>query len=174
MSSPPNRKPVDAPKDDFKHNLAIKLSRALNTVNPNDLLAQRVTDLALQHDLEGFSKGIVVNASFSSVIDMLAAAKTFGKFKDSFLAELHAEILLHVRQEASGLAPKPVEGILVHDSEVLEPEPTREGGLMRKDTVCSDRNVFDDMLTDDFAAAYFPSTCESNRTSHTSGFSFGP
>ena len=57
-SSSPNRKSADGPKDDFKHNLAIKLSRALNTVNPNDLLAQRVTDLAQQNDLEGFSTGI--------------------------------------------------------------------------------------------------------------------
>lgn len=69
---------------------------------------------------------------------IFAAAKTFGKFKDSFLAELHAEILSHVKQEVSGLAPQPVEGITVHDSEVLEPEPIREGGLMRKDTVYSD------------------------------------
>ena len=35
------------------------------------------------------------------------------------------------------LAPQPVEGVMaVHDSEVLEPEPVRAGGLMRKDTVC--------------------------------------
>lgn len=33
------------------------------------------------------------------------------------------------------LEPQPVEGITVHDSEVLEPEPVRTGGLMRKDTV---------------------------------------
>ena len=34
------------------------------------------------------------------------------------------------------LAPQPVEGVMeVHDSEVLEPEPIRAGGLMRKDTV---------------------------------------
>lgn len=65
MSSPPRRNSVDGPKDDFKHNLAIKLSRALNTVNPNDLLAQRVTDLAQQHDLEGFQKGIVANVGGS-------------------------------------------------------------------------------------------------------------
>lgn len=66
---------------------------------------------------------------------MYPAANTFGKFQASFLTELHAEILSHAKQEASGLFPKPVEGITVHDSEVLEPEPVREGGLMRKDTV---------------------------------------
>ncbi|KZP30384.1 hypothetical protein FIBSPDRAFT_726156 [Athelia psychrophila] len=104
--------------DEFNHQIAIKLSRAANTLNPNDLLAQRVTDLAKQHNLEGFVK----------------AAKTFGKFQDSFLNELHAEILEHAKQEASGHFPQPVEGITVHDSEVLEPEPVRPGGLMRQDT----------------------------------------
>ena len=44
-------------RDEFNHQIAIKLSRATNTINPNDLLAQRVTDLAKQHDLEGFIKG---------------------------------------------------------------------------------------------------------------------
>lgn len=65
----------------------------------------------------------------------LLAARAFGKFQDSFLAELHAEILSHAQQEASGHVPKPVEGITVHDSEVLEPDPVRQGGLMRNDAV---------------------------------------
>ncbi|KAF7340214.1 Pre-mRNA-splicing factor ATP-dependent RNA helicase PRP16 [Mycena venus] len=103
---------------DFNHQIAIKLSRALNTLNPNDLLAQRVTDIAKTNSVDGFVK----------------AARAFGKFQDSFLQELHAEILLHAKQEATGIAPKPVEGITVHDSDVLEPEPARPGGLMRPDT----------------------------------------
>ncbi|KAG5651975.1 hypothetical protein H0H81_006749 [Sphagnurus paluster] len=65
---------------------------------------------------------------------ILPAARAFGKFKDSFLAELHSEILLHAKQEATGVAPQPVPGITVHDSDVLEPEPVRAGGLMRMDT----------------------------------------
>ncbi|KAJ7223236.1 pre-mRNA splicing factor [Mycena pura] len=104
--------------EDFNHQLAIKLSRALNTINPNDLLAQRVTDIAKSNSVEDFVK----------------AARAFGKFQDSFLAELHAEILLHARQEETGVVPKPVEGITVHDSDVLEPAPARPGGLMRLDT----------------------------------------
>ena len=68
-----------------------------------------------------------------SYVGTFAAAKSFGKFKDSFLAELHAEIASH--QESSGMAPQPVQGIVVHDSEVLAPEPVRQGGLMRKDAV---------------------------------------
>ncbi|KAG1889185.1 pre-mRNA splicing factor [Suillus subluteus] len=104
--------------DGFKHQVAIQLSRALNLVNPNDLLAERVIDIAKTNSSEGFAK----------------AARAFGKFQDSFLTELHDEILLHVKQEASGLAPRPVEGITVHDSEVLEPDPIRQGGLVRNDT----------------------------------------
>lgn len=63
------------------------------------------------------------------------AAKTFNKFRDSFLNELHVEINTHNKQEAAGLAPQPMHGITVHDSEVLAPEPVRQGGLMRKDAV---------------------------------------
>ncbi|KAI0770981.1 P-loop containing nucleoside triphosphate hydrolase protein [Trametes elegans] len=103
--------------DDFTHQIAIQLSRALNLVNPNDLLAQRVQDIAKTNTVDGF----------------IAAAKSFGKFRDSFLAELHAEILSHEKQEAAGEPAQPVQGIVVHDSDVLEPEPVRQGGLMRKD-----------------------------------------
>lgn len=51
------------------------------------------------------------------------------------MAELHTEILLHTKQESTGIAPHPVQGITVHDSDVLEPEPARPGGLMRRETV---------------------------------------
>ncbi|KAI0696487.1 P-loop containing nucleoside triphosphate hydrolase protein [Cerioporus squamosus] len=104
-------------EDEFTHHIAIQLSRALNLVNPNDLLARRVQDIAKTNTVEGF----------------IAASRTFGKFKDSFLSELHAEILSHEKQEAAGNASQPVQGIVVHDSDVLEPEPVRQGGLMRKD-----------------------------------------
>ncbi|KAG6919467.1 hypothetical protein DXG01_005726 [Tephrocybe rancida] len=106
---------VEGQENPFKHQLAIKLSRALNTINPNDQLALRVIDIAKTNSLEGFTK----------------AARTFGKFKDSFLAEIHSEILVHAKQEATGVVPQPIQGITVHDSDVLEPEPVRPGGLMR-------------------------------------------
>ena len=64
-----------------------------------------------------------------------SAAKSFGKFKPSFLAEIHAEILSHEKQQATGQPQQPVQGIVVHDSDVLEPEPARQGGLMRMDAV---------------------------------------
>ncbi|KAI4520084.1 hypothetical protein K525DRAFT_240665 [Schizophyllum commune Loenen D] len=104
----------------YTHQLAIKLSQALNNLTPNDLLAQRVTEIAKSHDAEGFMK----------------AARTFGlgKLKDSYLSELHSEILTHAKQEETGVAPQPMEGITVHDSDVLQPEPMRPGGLQRKET----------------------------------------
>lgn len=52
MASPP---PTE---DTFTHNLAIKLSRALNLVNPNDLLARRVQDIAKTNSVEGFLTGV--------------------------------------------------------------------------------------------------------------------
>lgn len=43
--------------DDFNHQLAIKLSRAMNIMNPNDLLAHRVRDIAKTNTMEGFIVG---------------------------------------------------------------------------------------------------------------------
>lgn len=44
--------------DAFVHELAIKLSRALNLINPNDLLARRVIDIASNNDVNGFTQGM--------------------------------------------------------------------------------------------------------------------
>lgn len=131
MASPPPG------EQDFTHNLAIKLSRVLNIVNPNDLLARRVQDIAKTNTVTGFIAGKACRNYLASypTNNPPKAAKSFGKFKDSFLAELHAEITSHVKQEATGVAPEPVQGIIVHDSEVLEPDPVRQGGLMRGDAV---------------------------------------
>jgi hypothetical protein len=46
-----------ATQNEFNHHIAIKLSRVLNIVNPNDLLAQRVTDIAKANTLLGFISG---------------------------------------------------------------------------------------------------------------------
>ncbi len=51
-------------QDEFNHHIAIKLSRALNIVNPNDLLAQRVTDIAKANTLPGFISGRLELPSF--------------------------------------------------------------------------------------------------------------
>ena len=130
MASPTNA------HDEFNHQVAIKLSRALNTLNPNDLLAQRVIDIAKTNTLGGFISGTYHYSVFVHFqAKFFAAANTFGKFQDSFLAELHAEISSHAKQEATGVIPHPIQGITVLDSDVLEPEPLRPGGLQRPDTV---------------------------------------
>jgi len=51
MSSP------NGGRNEFNHQVAIKLSRALNTLNPNDLLAQRVIDIAKTNSIDGFIAG---------------------------------------------------------------------------------------------------------------------
>ncbi|KAF8584942.1 P-loop containing nucleoside triphosphate hydrolase protein [Ramaria rubella] len=107
--------------DEFTHNVAIQLSRALNTLNPNDLLARRVMDIAKSNTTDGFIK----------------AANAFGKFQTQFLSELHAEIVSHAKNEEAGLPSQPVQGIIVHDSDILEPDPMRQGGLMRNDAASS-------------------------------------
>ncbi|KAF8525107.1 P-loop containing nucleoside triphosphate hydrolase protein [Hysterangium stoloniferum] len=102
--------------DEFTHNVAIQLSRALNTLNPNDTLAKRVMDIAKHNTTDGFIK----------------AASAFGKFQTQFLSELHAQITSYARNEQAGLPEQPVQGIIVHDSDVLEPEPERSGGLLMR------------------------------------------
>jgi len=47
----------DGHEDEFTHQLAIKLSRALNIVNPNDLLARRVQDIAKSNSVDQFMQG---------------------------------------------------------------------------------------------------------------------
>jgi len=129
--------------DEFIHHIAIKLSRALNIVNPNDLLAQRVTDIANTNTLPAFISGKNTPTStpppgFEIDFNLLLAANSFGKFQDSFLTDLHAEILSHAVVKAKQEAPQSIQGITVHDStDVLVPEPARPGGLFqRTDSVC--------------------------------------
>ena len=43
--------------DPFVHSVAIKLSRALNIMDPNDLLARRVIDIVKSNSPDGFLKG---------------------------------------------------------------------------------------------------------------------
>ena len=49
--------------EEFVHNIAIKLSRALNTLNPNDLLARRVIEIA-KGNVQDESKFIAGKSNF--------------------------------------------------------------------------------------------------------------
>ncbi|KAI9493673.1 P-loop containing nucleoside triphosphate hydrolase protein [Zychaea mexicana] len=68
--------------DEFTHDLAIELSRALNLTNPNDLLAKRVVQLA-KND-KNFDR-------------FAAACQTFGRFKREFLLETFNNIQNHLQ-----------------------------------------------------------------------------
>lgn len=61
--------------------------------------------------------------------------RTFGKFDDGFLEDLHSEILSFLKQEEIGHFVHAPEGITVTESDVLAPDPVREGGLVRPDKV---------------------------------------
>jgi len=115
MSTSP---PHNDREQEFTHRLAIKFSRAMNQINPNDLLARRIQDIAKSNSVEVF----------------IQAANSFGKFQDSFLRETYAEITSHINQEATEELLKPTHGITIQDDgDVLQPEPVRAGGLVRKD-----------------------------------------
>jgi hypothetical protein len=54
-------------KDEFVHQIAIKLSRTLNLINPNDLLAERVIDIAKTSAVEGFTTGSCLAISLPGI-----------------------------------------------------------------------------------------------------------
>ncbi|KAF9910625.1 DEAH-box RNA helicase prp16 [Lobosporangium transversale] len=68
---------------DLEHQIAIDLSRALNLVNANDLLARQVIQIARNHkQANGFVK----------------ACAAFGKFKDEFLFDVYTKVQNHDRE----------------------------------------------------------------------------
>ncbi|KAF9346672.1 DEAH-box RNA helicase prp16, partial [Mortierella sp. AD094] len=70
---------------DLEHQIAIDVSRALNLVNPNDLLARQVIQIARNHkQVQGFVKGM--------------SCAAFGKFKEDFLFDLYTKIQTHDRE----------------------------------------------------------------------------
>lgn len=54
---PSSSSPSNDGEDPFVHQIAIKLSRALNIINPNDLLAKRVIEIAKSNSEPHFVKG---------------------------------------------------------------------------------------------------------------------
>jgi pre-mRNA-splicing factor ATP-dependent RNA helicase DHX38/PRP16 len=148
MSIPEGKSNGDV--DPAIHSLAISISREINLVNPNDLLAKRVLDLALQHDtLPAFQK----------------AAKTFGRFRDVFLQEVWMDARANKFTAAGAKALEAPSGglngsraagssssngtngqngdgpegetklmlgnIVIEDSEVMMPPKQAPGGLLR-------------------------------------------
>jgi pre-mRNA-splicing factor ATP-dependent RNA helicase DHX38/PRP16 len=108
--------------DAFTHTLAISLARELNLINPNDLLAQRVTDLCkAMPDLPAFAKAVA----------------TFGKFREDYVAQIHREIKGHLFgvQPVEGLDPAQAVSmggygsLKVEDADVMMPDAATPGGL---------------------------------------------
>ncbi|KAG0352001.1 DEAH-box RNA helicase prp16 [Podila minutissima] len=77
----------------LEHQVAIDISRALNLVNANDLLARQVIQIARNHkQVGGFVK----------------ACAAFGKFKDEFLFDIYLKIQNHDREHGVEDTSKPV------------------------------------------------------------------
>jgi hypothetical protein len=77
-----------------------------------------------------------------------------------------------VKQDATGIAA--VEGIIVHDSEILEPEPVRQGGLVRDDKVRTEAYVSSAVLSGTIPEAYISTSSEAVGTPHTQNVCAGP
>lgn len=138
-----------------------QLSRMMNAINPNDLLAKRVIDIA-QYNRTGnaFIKGKCCQSSISPECVRLTdwtAVSAFGKFPEETVLSLHTRILAQLAVEGqngnrrgSGHSPPRMIGAkgaggdkanmtgMDHDhSDVLAAEPRRKGGLVRSDNVRS-------------------------------------
>lgn len=104
------------------HHLAILLSRALNTLNPNDQLASTVYSLSKHHaTVEAFHKAIT----------------SFGKFS---LAQAHEVYDFCQTQDTLDKAFNNPNGITVTDHDVLAPDAPVRAGLTT--ATPSDKHVF--------------------------------
>jgi pre-mRNA-splicing factor ATP-dependent RNA helicase DHX38/PRP16 len=140
-TSPATQSKSASEHEKFIHHIAIKLSRFLNTLNPSDGLATTVINFGKTHatDVPKFKSGMIssVYARKHTGADRFAAARTFGKFDDAFLEDLHSEIQSFAKQEEIGHFVQAPEGIIVTESDILAPDPIRKGGLVRPDKVSS-------------------------------------
>ena len=119
---------------DYVRQLSITLSRETNLLNPNETLARRVIQLALQNadSLDGFVK----------------ASATFGLKRHEFLSNLHSEIkalasgvTLLDGSKGAGAGGMKFGTIVVEDAEVMMPAPVKPGGLARTE-LKGERPVF--------------------------------
>ena len=97
-------------------------------ITPNDLLARKVCQFAIdQPNLTGF----------------IAAASTFGRFKDEFLRDLYEDILKNVpsKTPTSASPPPSVTNGFAADHEQLPGSAPMAGGLLSKGS-SSDRHTF--------------------------------
>ncbi|OZJ04171.1 hypothetical protein BZG36_02176 [Bifiguratus adelaidae] len=103
--------------DDLVHNIAVELSRVLNLVNPNDLLAKRVIQIARRE---------------TNVDQFVKACHTFGRFRDEFLYDIYTTITQFDKRTSTVPegSPKPIEEPKQRSSEVLVLGSDANGGLV--------------------------------------------
>ena len=116
--------PQDNDVDPFVHSLAISLSREINLVQPNDLLAKRVIDL--------------VRTNQDSLVTFSKAISTFGRFRDVFVADVWRDVKAHESgvhvlnpDMPVGSGSMRVGTLVVQDTDVMQPEAPKPGGLVR-------------------------------------------
>jgi len=167
-SAPPSAQGESASEHEkFVHHIAVKLSRFLNTLNPSDGLATTVINFGKTHanDVLKFKSCMLlpVHVIMQAGLIVLVAARTFGKFDDAFLEDLHSEIQSFAKQEEIGHFVQAPEGIIVTESDILAPDPVRKGGLVRPDKVSNSHLMYflRVRLTTHTSclATYLPPTC---------------
>jgi len=124
--------------NDFVHQIAIEMSRVMNSINPNDLLAKRIIEIARgNRSAEAF----------------LRATATFGKFPEDTMLGLHTRILVHISQTSHQFSrsalpgrngevkkEEKVDGMEHDSSDRLLAEPRRKGALMQSGSVSTNLN----------------------------------
>lgn len=129
--------------DDFVHDIAIDISRALNLTNPNDLIAKKVIQFAeTNKDFDKFSKGKWVgyrdHLKGSHSAKHLPVCSTFGRFSKEFLAETYTKISNQKQNEkrkpsSSNSNATPVQPVVdATRNEVLVLGNNLPGGLITK------------------------------------------
>ncbi|POG78319.1 hypothetical protein GLOIN_2v673660 [Rhizophagus irregularis DAOM 181602=DAOM 197198] len=126
--------PSESENDDFVHQIAIELSRALNLINPNDLLAKNIIQVAKDH---------------KSVETFIKACQGFGRFKDDFLADLYTTIRKRLKEESDSSSQKADFSSIFNNTtvlgEILTSTGPSVGGLIRPGKLASsddNRHVF--------------------------------
>lgn len=137
---------------DAMHTLAVLVSRALNTLNPNPALAQTVYKLAQSHPtLETFHKAIAVFGRFSAQQVQLPLPSPLWPHSertdhadDTQAQEIYdfcqsQDILDRAFSEPGAAAASSSRGIHIVDRDVLEPDAPVRAGLTTAD---SGKHVF--------------------------------
>ena len=142
---------------DAMHTLAVLVSRALNTLNPNPALAQTVYKLAQSHPtLESFHKAIAVFGRFSlqqvqfplpplfSTLEGVPRELTIPRVQAQEIYDFcqSQDILERAFSQPGAAAASSRGGIHIVDRDVLEPDAPVRAGLTTTTTTDTGKHVF--------------------------------